>query len=269
MPLAFYSISMSTPPISTGDATASSKPYGIIYCATNKANGKRYIGQTVDFSRRKSQYRQRSRNPKTYFEHAVAKYGMKGFVWEIVDSANCPTDLDSLEKKWISHYSSNVKGSGYNQTDGGGGTRICTENCRLNMSKAAKRKFANGFTNPNKGKKAPKHVIDALHAGLRKRNAEKGGSRLGWKPTEEERQLMSERLRGRHCSPRTEIPSKPIVCVEIHRIFPSIGAAARHFNRSPTSVHNALNGQSKTCAGYHWKYLDAAPLTTPDFSVSA
>lgn len=58
--------------------------------------------------------------------------------------------------------------------------------------------------------------------------------------------------------PHGGVPRKPILCVELGRVFPSINAAARHFgnvnNRQRIGL-SAKNNQYKSC-GYHWKFLN-------------
>lgn len=39
-------------------------------------------------------------------------------------------------------------------------------------------------------------------------------------------------------------------------IFNSINDAALSFGVLKTAISNCLNGRSKTCGGYHWKYAD-------------
>lgn len=53
---------------------------------------------------------------------------------------------------------------------------------------------------------------------------------------------------------------KPVICVELNRWFPSLGAAARAFGRSSGALGYALEdeklasgGQRRFC-GYHWRF---------------
>lgn len=56
---------------------------GVVYKATNLANGKSYIGSTVDFKSRMSTYKSIIAG-KTVFERDIAKFGLNGFSWEII-----------------------------------------------------------------------------------------------------------------------------------------------------------------------------------------
>lgn len=95
---------------------------GIIYKATNLANGKVYIGQTKKgLETRKKQHlrdAEKSKRNKTYFHHAINKYGESGFHWEVIDRADTPEELSEKEEDWIIYYGS-LGEHGYNLTPGG------------------------------------------------------------------------------------------------------------------------------------------------------
>lgn len=92
-----------------------------IYFIINKVNGKRYVGQTTDFSRRKHTHLKKLRtntHENKKLQNAWNKYGEENFefqrlTYEGIDSK----DLDILEMDYISKYDS--KNNGYNNTDGG------------------------------------------------------------------------------------------------------------------------------------------------------
>lgn len=91
----------------------------IIYKATNKINGKCYIGQT----RHSLQYRKirhlsaARKGATTHFYRAIRKYGEDNFEWEIICSTNDADRLNELETFYITKYDS-IK-HGYNMIDGG------------------------------------------------------------------------------------------------------------------------------------------------------
>lgn len=47
---------------------------------------------------------------------------------------------------------------------------------------------------------------------------------------------------------------KRVICVETGEIYESAAAAARVFNRKPSTMWQHLSGRRKTCAGLHFKY---------------
>lgn len=96
--------------------------YGIIYKATNKINGKIYIGQTIKtLEERIYMHYYRADNSleitHTHFINAIRKYGKNNFSWEIIDTAETQEELDKKEIKWIQKYNS-IK-NGYNIQKGG------------------------------------------------------------------------------------------------------------------------------------------------------
>ena len=80
----------------------------IIYKATNKHNGKCYIGQTVfTLSERRSQHLREAQSGKGFrFHAAIRKYGEDAFLWEVIDEADDPIVLSQLEGYWIEFYNS-------------------------------------------------------------------------------------------------------------------------------------------------------------------
>jgi group I intron endonuclease len=100
----------------------------IIYKATNKINGKIYIGlttQTLDFRKYKHKSDSESMRKNRVFNKAIRKYGWDSFIWEIIDTAESVKELKEKEMFWIEHFNSYVlaeKSNGYNMTRGGDGS---------------------------------------------------------------------------------------------------------------------------------------------------
>lgn len=96
----------------------------IVYTATNKANGKVYVGITMQpLAARMAQHKCRAGHGNRAFPNAIAKYGMDGFDWAVVQECATPEDLHAAERDWIRRLNSLADGGhGYNRTLGGGGT---------------------------------------------------------------------------------------------------------------------------------------------------
>ena len=95
----------------------------IIYKATNKINGKIYIGQTINtLAYRANQHLRETRSAKkknTYFHNAIQKYGFENFIFEKIDTASSIEELNDKEQYWIKYYNSIDKSIGYNLDSGG------------------------------------------------------------------------------------------------------------------------------------------------------
>ena len=90
-----------------------------IYKATNKINGKSYIGQTCNFEKRKKQHIRCYEKENCYFHRAIQKYGVDCFLWEIIETCQGAEKAFELEKYYIEKF--NTYRNGYNMTKGGDG----------------------------------------------------------------------------------------------------------------------------------------------------
>lgn len=104
----------------------------IIYCVTNKINGKKYVGLTKRTLKKRWEYHcTESTSNKTMEKsklnrdrvilRAIRKYGKDGFDLEVVDNAPNLATSRELEKHWIKKLNTKTP-NGYNLTDGGEGT---------------------------------------------------------------------------------------------------------------------------------------------------
>lgn len=95
--------------------------FGIIYLTTNRVNGKIYIG---------SDTKNCGKGDPNYYgsglllKKAISKYGIENFTKETILQCMNKEELILMESKFISEYSSNIRGIGYNISDGywGGNT---------------------------------------------------------------------------------------------------------------------------------------------------
>jgi group I intron endonuclease len=99
---------------------------GIIYKATNKENGKVYIGQTIELleKRKKRHKRDAEARKGFYFGKAIRKYGFDKFDWITICNIEAIEDilfayLNIAEQTWISEFDSMNPEFGYNLTEGG------------------------------------------------------------------------------------------------------------------------------------------------------
>lgn len=121
-----------------------------IYCFTNKVNGKKYIGQSIDLDRRR---RKMDYKTSSMFYSALTKYGLDAFDYEILEL--CPVEnLDEREIFWIQHYQTFPPslGFGYNLVSGGGHQEF-SEETRKKLSEC--RKGDKNWNFWNKGESHP------------------------------------------------------------------------------------------------------------------
>ena len=131
-----------------------------IYKATNKINGKCYIGFATNWPRRKNKHRIASKNNNNKFYRAIRKHDWDNFEWSVLyQSKDREHTLKIMEPYFINEYDSYH--GGYNATMGGEGVfgysfseeskrkmserrkghkynlgQICTEETKQKLSKA-------------------------------------------------------------------------------------------------------------------------------------
>ena len=90
-----------------------------IYKATNKINGKSYVGQTCDFHSRVWQHQRCYEKEDCDFHRAIKEFGFDNFSWEIIETCENEDRACELEKYYIEKF--NTYRDGYNMTKGGKG----------------------------------------------------------------------------------------------------------------------------------------------------
>ena len=90
-----------------------------IYKATNKINGKSYVGQTCDFHSRVGQHQRCYEKEDCDFHRAIKEFGFDNFSWEIIETCESEDRACELEKYYIEKF--NTYRDGYNMTKGGKG----------------------------------------------------------------------------------------------------------------------------------------------------
>lgn len=101
----------------------------IIYKATNKINGKCYIGQTIyELKKRQAEHFHAAfvQNSQGHFHRALRKYGKNQFLWEIISTGNSFFDLNYKEESYIVFFNS-LSPAGYNMETGGFNHSQCEE----------------------------------------------------------------------------------------------------------------------------------------------
>lgn len=180
---------------------------GIIYCAQNKVNGKRYIGQTCrSLGERRRDHERWVRKPSSapspsVFVSALRKYGVDSFKWSIVFDGIPNEDLNEYEIDAIAVYKT-LSPNGYNLMTGGGANGLHSEDTKKKLSEASK----------NISDETRRKISEALKRRgpcseeTRKKMSEgvKRAHRHRKPPSESTRKKISESSRGRKKPPVSE-----------------------------------------------------------------
>lgn len=90
-----------------------------IYKATNKINGKSYIGKTNNIGSRVRQHLT-CKQKDSIFHEAIIDYGINSFVWEFIECVKSNEVAADLERKYIKEFNTLIP-NGYNESRGEGG----------------------------------------------------------------------------------------------------------------------------------------------------
>ena len=203
----------------------------VIYKATNKINGKVYVGQTVrSLAERMAEH---IRHDHTAFDKALRKYGLDAFDVEEIDSAASVEELNQKEIYWIGFYNCVVP-NGYNMCDGGGNTK------GFHHSEASKQKMSDAKTEAFAGA---------------------GNPFFGKTHSETSRQKMSAKRKGMaHMTPeqvqsvRKSHYTAKVKNVDTGEVFNSVREAALKYGLKDTHITRVCKGHRKRTGGYKWEY---------------
>lgn len=116
-----------------------------IYCITNKINGKKYIGQSVNIeSRKRDHFHNHKNKHNDHLKNSFNKYGSENFKFEIIKICH-KKYLDRFEKLYIRIYETTNPNKGYNKDSGG--------NLNKHRSDETKEKISEKMSKIAKGRK--------------------------------------------------------------------------------------------------------------------
>jgi len=205
----------------------------VLYCHTNKVNGKKYFGITNNIKRRWAGNGIRY-SEECLFGKAIKKYGWGGFSHDIVLSGLTREDAAKFESMYISKYKTNVcryknDANGYNMTDGGDGANGYTP------TEDVIQKRANAIL----GRERPDMVGNTFRKGYSAWN--KG------KPWDDDTRNKMAEINQKRCN-------KPVVCIENNTIYESVTYAAKIHNICKNSISGCCTGKYKSASGLHWRF---------------
>ena len=211
-----------------------------IYAVVNLVNNKRYIGQAVNFNRRKSEHFGNG-NSNIHLQRAMAKYGRQNFEFIILEYIEpIKEKLDSAEQRYLDFYKDRWDRL-YNISPTAGSTTGCklSEETRKKLSEVRK-----NMSDETKMKMSQSHKGKIL--------------------SEEHRKKISDRSKGRVQSEETrkklsEVKSKKVNKIdkltgEILVTFNSGTEAAKNVNGSNGNISKVCLGEKKSAYGYKWQF---------------
>ena len=206
-----------------------------IYYIKNIVNNKYYVGQSVNIYKRWAEEKLALNNIydawNVHLQRAWHKYGEDNFEFVIIEDCT-PSQLDDLERYWISFYDS--YNNGYNQTCGGVGGCIYTEEERRRRSE---------LWTPEKREKNRQYSLDVWSDLDRLQNA---------------RNLQTQRWKDPNIRARmsgiNNHNSKGIIQIETGKYYFSITEASNQIGVSSSLICRACKNSGLTAGGYHWRY---------------
>lgn len=215
---------------------------GCIYMITNKINNEKYIGQTLNFIKRKKDHICNSKNDKisTHLYLAMKKYGIDNFIFEILENNIDKDDLDNKEIFYIEKF--NTFHNGYNMTVGGENVIIHNPEIKEKISKTIKRHWENGVYNYRKT-----NITKALK--VAHENASQRAKKM-WE-NEDIRETISKKI--------SQKLSKNIIAYNETKIldFNSYQEAINYFAKMNIKLHKSqitrAKQNRKKLFNYYWK----------------
>ena len=211
-----------------------------LYRIVNKINGKVYIGQALDVPKRWYDHRKafKANRPTQIIHHALIKYGLDNFEFEIIASCKTQDDTNNTETELVKQYDSFIgNGGGYNATLGGMNApkteewkqKISQILMGHEVSQEARDKISQGNTGKVRSDEFKKNV-SAFHAGK--------------EVSEKTRQLLSEINTGKE------------MLKETRQKLSEINKGKKLPEETKKKIGNAIRGTTTVHRRQTWKVID-------------
>lgn len=264
--------------------------YNCIYMYVNKINGRKYVGQAVNFNNRHKEHRSASAN-ETPIDRSFNKYGEENFEI-IILKENLQTQclLNMFEYYYIKKYNTLAKNKkGYNVSNGGsngnpfsGKTEEEMEEVKQKISEARKGQKLSESTKQKisevrKGQKLSEEHKQKISKTRIEKEISKGENNpmFGKRHTEESKRKMSDALKGKTFSEeyrqkiskatkgKNNPKSKRVAQYDLNENLIKIWDYAKQISEEISEINYSglravLQGRTKTnqYKGFVWKYYE-------------
>lgn len=214
-----------------------------IYCIENLVNGKKYIGQSVDITKRWYEHRRTlklKQHDNIYLQRAWDKYEEDNFQFYIITICEVER-LDELEIYFINLFNTTNNEYGYNMTLGGDGT------FGYKHTEETKRYISEIQT----GRKLSEEHINSI------KNAWKNKIESGYRPKTEH--LLEYNINQGKKIDCYDANSGVFLCT-----FSGIQTASRKLNLEATNICKVLLGHHKRCKNYYFTYYNNEKMCSED-----
>lgn len=215
----------------------------LIYKITNRINGKVYIGQTKNSLARRFYIHCRRSSCCKKLKYAIGKYGKENFTINQIDHAHNQNEADNKERFWIKNYKATQDKYGYNILDGGHNPTsikrkrvICIELEKEFESISAAADYFKCKT------------VETISRVCRGERPTFNGYHFAFLDKDDKPILDKIRFNAKRSYKKT-------LCVETGEVFNDSKKASDWLGVSRNAVSMCCRGLTKTCGGYHWKYI--------------
>lgn len=256
--------------------------YGYVYLIKNLINGKMYFGITENTFTERYGGNVAKHTHNDHLKRSIQKYGIENFeINEQFDVAYNEDDLWDLEDMYMCIYNTLDPKYGYNKKRSGRkhkGYGKLSEESKRKISETVKKKYADGYVNPVKGKKhteeskrknseahkGEKHPMYGTHRSdeTKKKisDAQKGQKNHMYGKTGEKNPLYGTHISEEQKQILREKHNKKVAQYtldgELVAIYESAKEASNVIQKDHSSICKCCRGKKKTCGGFKWKYVE-------------
>jgi group I intron endonuclease len=244
------------------------KYMGCVYCATNKINGKQYIGKTIQTfkQRKRGHIHDMKKGSQVIFHRALRKYGTNNFKWTILFKDDEDKLLLKAEKHFIKKYNT-LSPYGYNMTTGGE-TFIACETSRRKSRKSTNKMWANKEYRKKQLATWQDPIIrkQRIDACIKTHNDPKFIKRTSddtkrqWKdPIQRKNKIDAIKIamnRPEVKAKRKYIRARKVICIETGIVYLSLKDAGIAMHLQGANIWNVCKGNLKHTGGYHFRFYE-------------